>query len=101
MIGRLASRLRKKVPLFTPSCGSGLLFCGLPAIRLNRAAIASFLSTFLGSSVSAAHMKRGLLDYLAKGVEMLERFLGGSVAKDDGELFASAAESLAVASDLR
>ena len=78
MIGRRASRLRKKVPLITPSCGSSLLSCGLPAIRLNRAAIASFLGTFLGSSIRATHMKRGFLHDLAQRVEMLERFLGGT-----------------------
>src|ERR1019366_2718578 len=87
----------------------GFLFCGLSAIRLRRAAIASCLgisfgSSFAsshGSSLGASHLKRGFLDDLAQRVQMVEGFFGGRVAEDYGELFASAAERLAVASDLR
>src|ERR1700674_2160920 len=106
-IGRLASWLREKIPLFARGQrGRGSLSCGLSAIRLacSRAAIAAFFSTlpgsFLGSSISAAHLKRGFLDALAQRVQMLERFFGGRVAKDYGELFASAAEGLPVSADI-
>src|SRR6202521_5910568 len=98
-IGRLGSGLREKIPFFARGQrGRGSLSCGLSAIRLacSRAAIAAFFSTllssFLGSSISAAHLKRGFLDALAQRVQMLERFFGGRVAKDYGKLFASSAE---------
>src|SRR5271157_6120292 len=87
--------------------GGGFLFCGLSAIRLScphpaiTSALGASLFTSFGSSVSAADLKRGFLDDLAQRIQMLERFFGGSVAKDDGELFASAAERLAVATDLQ
>src|SRR5208282_4913288 len=77
-------------------------FCGLSAIGLARAMIVGTVSAFfittLGSSIGTAHVERGFFDDLAQRVEMLEGFFGGGVAEDYGELFASAAEGLAVAS---
>src|SRR5580658_6794782 len=90
--------------------GSNLLFCGLPAIGLpgSHPTITTALRAFLRNSfcvlrrspIRTTHLKRGFLDDLAQRVQMLERFFGGSVRKDDGELFTAASESLAVATDL-
>src|SRR5271169_6332706 len=91
---------RAAVPTYT--C---FLFCGLSAIRLTCPKIvpkiASFLGNSLGSSIGAAHVERGFRDDLAQRVQMVEGFFGGGVAEDYGELFAAAAEGLAIASDIR
>src|ERR1017187_2468619 len=100
---RSAGQPRAAVP--SQTC---FLFRGLSAIRLARPEVVSkVLGCFFGcsfgssvcSSVGAAHMKRGFFDDLAQGVQMFEGFFGRGVAKDYGELLASAAEGLAVAGD--
>jgi len=80
--------------------GGSFFSCGLSAIGWDGSAVAALLFGALGSSIRATDVESGLFDVLAEGFKMIEGFFSGSVAEDDGELFASAAEGLAVASDI-